>query len=433
MQMDEKKRSAPELFHSTYKLLQSSIYRFGPCSMHQWTGLYELVVSDLCSMLSWPQLELINKVMSKLPWKTLNLPHSVFYAVKPTKHRRDDVDRGGGTVYKAFRLTSQQWQDFFAVLPDVLLCLDVGEERCENVTKCLKVVLALHQYLDVIEDVKPGAAVERDEWRARARAAFAQFMLVWHGARRRSQRRRKQNGQLYWPVRPQLFDESLTADVVCLTGPFHELSTRRGEQQHQFGKFISHHRSQRRDNVGLSVQHARSVREQVGGVAELRKRKTPANDGITPIAADSTPFSPVPPWLTQLGVLKASACVGLHLLTHLLDLDEFVHVVKGDGVEAWGSINNVVRVNECRDHAANGRPVAANGSSWIVALKEFDVVPDRDYPTQLVLQPCSTDANSDVLMLMESDIRSFEHVLTVKVHERRALIWRAPTIRVDFA
>lgn len=388
----------PELFHHTYKLLQSSIYRFGPCSMHQWTGLYELVTLDICNMLSWEQLELIDKVMSGLTWKTLNLPGEVFYAVKPKRHRREEVDRGGGTVFKAYRMTSQQWQDFFAVLPDVLLCLDVGEAPTPTVAKCLKLVLALLQYLDVIEEVRAGAVVEREEWRARARAKYAAFIDCWHAARRRPLRRLK-SGVEYVGVRPKLFDESLTADVICHTGPIHELSTRRGEQQHQFGKFISHHRSQRRDNVGLSVQNARSLREQVGGAAELRKRKTPAHSGVVPLKTDALPYIDMPDWLANLGVLKATACVGLHMFSHLLDLHQFVHIVKRDGDEVWGSLDTVTRVDLCH-HPINGVPVAASGSSWIVEVKEFDLVPSARFPTQFKLTPCNTQSRNELIRVI---------------------------------
>lgn len=291
------------------------------------------------------------------------------------------------------------------------------------VRKCLRLALALHNYLDVIEEVRPGAVVARDEWRARAHATWRAFVARWERTRPRPPRQRK-NGAPYVAVRPKMFDESLTADVVCLTGPIHE-------QQHQFGKFIAHHRSQRHANAGLSVQNARSVRECVGGVAELRKRKLPANVGIVPMKSGGLPFMPVPDWLYELGVQEASAATGLHLQTHLLDLDEFVHIQKRDGTDVWGSINNIVIVHEHRAPVAR-RQFEASGSSWLLVIKEFDLEPEPRFPSCAYLTPCAMLSQTRVVRVMESDIKLFEHVLTVKVHERGALVARAPPIGVTF-
>jgi hypothetical protein len=419
----------PELFHSTYKLLQSSIYRFGPCSMHQWTGLYEVVTDELCALLSWEQLDKINDILKQITWKTLNVPHKVFYKVVPKTKRARDVVHGGGMVFKAYQLTSQQWQDFILLLPDVLLSLDGGDARDAKVSKCVKLVLALLRYTDVIEEVRDSSVVRMANWRARARAAWIEFVNMWHAMRARPAARLR-NGNTYVAMRPKFFDEALTADVVCITGPIHDLSTRRGEQQHQFGKFVAHHRSQRRGDVGLSVQSSRSVLEQVGGADEVRKRKTPLPTGMAPFTTKAIPYAQVPPWLRDVGVQRASASPGFHLLTHYLDLDEFVHVVRRDGVHVWGALISVVIVHQHRQ--PDGEQVfEASGSSWIVLVKEYDMVPEPRLPGCFTLTPCRAAAGENI-MVMERSISSFEHVLTIRAGDRRALVKRAPPIRCTF-
>jgi hypothetical protein len=372
----------PELLHPTFKLLHSSIFRIA--ALHQHVALFRLVIDDMCALLSSSQLQEINDILSTVQWPTLDLPPHVF----------NEACAGG------VALLPQQWRDLFVALPDVLMCADAGEDS-ENLTKCLKLALALRTFVDRLDLVRAGARVPRALWREQTKFAWVEFLNSWHTARDRPLTQRA-DGDAFVAMPQWLVDASLSVDLVCHTGPLHVFPT---------------HHPQQHDKIGALEPGA------------PRKRKS--NDGVALVVTDA-PIEPIPQWLLDLGVLKASASPALQLGEHFAECGAFVHILLRDGEHLWGSIHRIVAIHEQRDREPRAdQRCVTSGSSWLLELKEFDLVRVPRTRECFVLTRSPTQLIDQTVRVLESEIEVLEHVLTVTVGERRALLARAQPIRAE--
>jgi hypothetical protein len=184
---DKPGATLPELFHPAYKLLQSSIFRFPMCIMHQWTGLLTDCYCDVGALIGENNAVLVNerllRVVRTRAIPTLNLPRALFVVTTPLVPPRG-VARGVRVVTTKPRLISEEASAVLVVLPELLYGLGAAAKRATAL------VLALHRYFECAKRPDREAAVDAAEWREQLSSLWVAYLTLWSRIRQRTRVRR---------------------------------------------------------------------------------------------------------------------------------------------------------------------------------------------------------------------------------------------------